>query len=66
MFPELVKTDNSGIKSIDYGRLTSVLIEGIKEQQKEIDSLKEKSKEQQKEIDSLRQEIENLKNQLKR
>jgi hypothetical protein len=52
MFPELVKTDNSGIKSIDYGRLTSVLIEGIKEQQKE--------------IDSLRQEIENLKNQLKR
>jgi hypothetical protein len=35
-----VKTDNSGKKSIDYGRLTAVLIEAIKEQQKEIDSLK--------------------------
>jgi hypothetical protein len=40
VFPELVKTDNSGKKSIDYGRLTAVLIEAIKEQQKEIDSLK--------------------------
>jgi hypothetical protein len=51
IFPELVKTDNSGMKSIDYGRLTAVLIEGIKEQQKEIDLLK--------------QEIENLKVQIK-
>jgi hypothetical protein len=51
IFPELVNTDNSGMKSIDYGRLTAVLIEGIKEQQKEIDLLK--------------QEIKNLKIQIK-
>jgi hypothetical protein len=51
IFPELVKTDNSGMKSIDYGRLTAILIEGIKEQQKEINLLK--------------QEIENLKIQIK-
>ena len=47
IFPELVKEDGKGIKSIDYGRLVAVLIEAIKEQQKEIDSLKK--------------EIENLK-----
>jgi len=51
IFPEVINTDNSGMKSIDYRRLTAVLIEGIKEQQKEIDSLKqevEKLREQQK------------------
>jgi hypothetical protein len=51
IFPEVINTDNSGMKSIDYGRLTAVLIEGIKEQQKEIDSLK--------------QEVEKLKVQIK-
>jgi hypothetical protein len=51
IFPELVNTDNSGMKYIDYGRLTAILIEGIKEQQKEIELLK--------------QEIENLKIQIK-
>ncbi len=39
-FPELVMTDAKGYKSVDYGRLTPVLVEAIKEQQKEIDELK--------------------------
>jgi len=47
IFPEIVNEDGKGIKSIDYGRLVAVLIEAIKEQQKEIDFLKK--------------EIENLK-----
>ncbi len=38
-FPELVKTDSRGYKTIDYGKLVAVLIEAIKEQQTQIDDL---------------------------
>lgn len=31
MFPEIVLTDKDGYKSVDYGKLTPVLIEAIKE-----------------------------------
>ena len=39
-FPELVRTDNEGYKSLVYDRFTAVLLEAIKEQQKEIEALK--------------------------
>ncbi len=39
LFPEMVFTDDAGYKSIDYSRLTPVLVETIKEQQKQIDSI---------------------------
>ena len=39
IFPEMVFTDDAGYKSIDYTRLTPVLVETIKEQQKQIDNL---------------------------
>ena len=48
IMPDIVSTDSSGDKSISYDRLTPLLIEAIKEQQKTIDDLKE--------------EVENLKN----
>ncbi len=31
--PELVHTDANGFKSVDYGRLTAVLVQAVKEQQ---------------------------------
>jgi Chaperone of endosialidase/Head domain of trimeric autotransporter adhesin len=40
LFPEIVMTDDNGYKSVDYARLTPVLVEAIKEQQKQIDELK--------------------------
>ena len=40
LFPEMVLTDQDSYKSVDYSRLTPVLIEAIKEQQAEIDYLK--------------------------
>jgi hypothetical protein len=40
-FPELVETDSKGYKSVDYGRLTPVLLEAVKELQQQIDELKE-------------------------
>ncbi len=39
VFPELVSTDNEGIKSVDYTKLTAVLIEALKEQQTTISTL---------------------------
>lgn len=38
--PEVVATNQEGIKSVEYGNLIALLIEAIKEQQKEIDMLK--------------------------
>ncbi len=40
IMPELVHTDGDGFKSVDYVKLTPVLIEAIKEQQQQIDELK--------------------------
>jgi Chaperone of endosialidase len=41
VFPEMVKTiDNKGYKGVDYVKLIPVLIEAIKDQQKQIDELK--------------------------
>ena len=37
--PEVVHTDEKGYKSIDYGHLTALLVEAIKDQQKLIDGL---------------------------
>jgi hypothetical protein len=53
LFPEIVMTDANGYKSVDYGRLTPVLAEAIKEQQKQIN-------EQQQQIDELKKLVEKL------
>ena len=40
VLPELVNTDEKGFKSVQYSHLVSVLVEAIKEQQKQIETLK--------------------------
>jgi autotransporter adhesin len=40
-FPELVSEDADGTLSVAYGKFTAVLLEAVKEQQSEIDSLRE-------------------------
>ena len=42
VFPELVETDKDGYKSIDYGKVTPILVEAIKEQQIQIKKLEER------------------------
>jgi hypothetical protein len=40
VLPEVVKEDDKGMKSVAYGNIVGVLIEAIKDQQKQIDELK--------------------------
>jgi hypothetical protein len=40
VLPEVVKTDNEGMKSVDYSKMVGVLIEAIKDLKAEIDELK--------------------------
>ena len=40
ILPEVVCENVDGFKSVDYGNITALLIEAIKEQQKQIDELK--------------------------
>ena len=39
LFPEMVLTDSEGYKSVDYSRLTPVLIEAVKELNKQNEEL---------------------------
>jgi hypothetical protein len=41
-FPELVTTNSDGTKAVKYQNMVAVLLEAIKEQQKQIDELKSK------------------------
>jgi hypothetical protein len=61
-FPKLVTTFDAGgnvtdARSVDYGRLSAVLLEGVKEQQKQMDKLKA---EKDAEINDLKAENEAL------
>ncbi len=39
VLPELVSEDKDGFKGIEYSKLTAVLVEAIKEQQRQIEAL---------------------------
>jgi prepilin-type N-terminal cleavage/methylation domain-containing protein len=39
VFPELVHTDAKGVKSVEYGNLTAVLIEALKQEDKKLDDM---------------------------
>lgn len=54
LYPEVVATDEDGYKAVDYGRLTPVLVEAIKEQQALIDA-------QRKELETLKAEVTEIK-----
>jgi hypothetical protein len=53
IFPEMVFTNENGYKSVDYGRLTPVLVEAIKEQQKQIENLESKNKKLENRLDKI-------------
>jgi len=57
IFPQLVLTDNRGYKSVDYSRLTPILLEAIKEQQKKINDLASNMNDLKQEIQILKEHI---------
>ncbi|MDO9185145.1 MAG: tail fiber domain-containing protein [Bacteroidia bacterium] len=72
IYPEVVFTDKDGYKSVDYSRLTPILVEAIKEQQKTIEAMQKQNDAMQKQneeqhktqralIDSIQKEIELIK-----
>ncbi len=62
-FPEMVYTDETGYKSVDYSRMTPVLLEAIKSQQEQIAAQQKTNNEQQQQIDFLMNELRTLKSQ---
>ncbi|MDI5950339.1 tail fiber domain-containing protein [Flavobacterium yafengii] len=53
VFPEMVTQDKDGFLKVDYTQLAGVLIQAVKEQQKEIDALKTRMDHQQEQINSI-------------
>lgn len=60
VYPELVNTDNEGIKTVKYGNLIAPLIEATKEQQDLIEQQQKIIKEQNDKINSLLERVEVL------
>ena len=58
IFPQMVFTDDKGYKSVDYSRLTPVLVEALKAQQKIIDT-------QNQSINELKAEVKDIQASLK-
>ncbi|MFA7255745.1 MAG: tail fiber domain-containing protein [Candidatus Omnitrophota bacterium] len=52
-FPELVVTDKKGLKAVAYDKMTAVLVEAVKEQERKIQK-------RQQQIDFLKKEVEKL------
>jgi Chaperone of endosialidase len=63
-FPEIVQTDANGYKAVDYGRLTPILVEALKEQQRFMEQQAELIARQQKSIDMIRNEVAGIRSQL--
>jgi hypothetical protein len=64
VLPEIVSADDDGYKSVDYSKLSALLIEGIKEQNKKIEKLNTENdfmRDQIKEISELKAMITTLK-----
>jgi len=65
IYPEIVMTDNDGYKSVDYSRLTPILVEAIKEQQSMIEKQKQNDLQNKIEIEELKKQITILQLQVK-
>ncbi|MEI6487787.1 MAG: tail fiber domain-containing protein, partial [Bacteroidota bacterium] len=64
IFPQLVFTDSEGYKTVDYSRLTPLLIEAIKEQQKMIDELKNINRTQNRKLERLNEQVTSIQKEL--
>jgi len=61
LFPELVRTDENGFKAVAYDKLSALLLQGMKEQQLEIESVNAENQKIKSEVQLLREELEQFK-----
>ena len=61
VFPQLVFTGTDGYKAVDYPKLIPLLIEAMKEQQKQIDAQQKQNNVQQQQIDALKDALKKKK-----
>jgi regulator of replication initiation timing len=66
VLPEIVSKGNDGYLSVEYSKLTPVLIEAIKEQQKQISSQNAQIESQKQENQQLKSELQTMKERLDR
>ncbi len=59
-FPELVVADENGYKSVDYARLSAVLLQAVKEQNQIIERLEENADKKDAEIEQLKEQYKLL------
>jgi len=64
LFPELVKTDVNGMKSMDYSRLSVILIQAFKEQEQVIVNQQSKIDKQEQIVSSLVEENKSIRQEL--
>ena len=57
VYPELVTTGDDGFLQVDYTQLTGILIQAVKEQQKQMEAMKAKLSGQQKQIDQIMKKL---------
>lgn len=57
VLPEIVSEDGEGYKSVDYSKLSALLIETVKEQKEQIKKLKEQNEKLHKETEQMREAI---------
>ncbi|MAF78291.1 MAG: hypothetical protein CME60_09015, partial [Halobacteriovoraceae bacterium] len=62
--PELVKTSNDGYKSVQYGNITALLVEAIKEVRKKLAELFSNDEELERKVASLEEENEKLRSDM--
>lgn len=62
VFPVLVRTDADGYKSVDYVKFTPILIEAIKEQQKQISNLENRLADLENQNNNLKAQVTDIKN----
>jgi len=60
VFPEIVRTDEDGLKSVEYQLLNAAIVEAIKEQQTTIETLNDKLENQQNQINELNRIINRI------
>ncbi len=60
IFPDLVRTDDNGYKAVSYEKLPVLLLEGIKEQQKQLEAAKTENSELKAELQALKEEVRKI------